>query len=448
MKDAGGQVIHQCKRPSIGGCLALLGALVCLSIASNSAWAIPAFARQMGVECTTCHTAYPQLNAFGREFKLTGYTLSSGAVPWYKKLALMTEPSFTHTSADLSDPPDSFGANNNLALTQTSLFFGGRIAGKAGAFVQGTYDGVGKVLSWDNTDLRLAGSTTLMGKPLVVGIDANNNPTVQDLWNSTPAWSYPFSSSGIAETPAASTLIQGLGGQVGSLGAYALWNDLLYLELSGYGSLGDNALRALGVSPQDVSAKIDGVAPYWRAALQRDWGPHYLEAGTFGMVANAYPGNDRTAGTDRYEDIGLDTQYQYSGARDDVAVRLSWIHENQELGASRVLGAASNGSNDLDTFNGNVSYLYDKTWGLTAGYSNLRGDADPEFYGTDSGSPDSTWVTLQLDWLPYNKRGGPSLWPWFNPKMSLQYVAYGRFDGTTNGASDNNTLYLQAWLVF
>lgn len=448
MIDAGGQVIHQCKCPSIGGCLALLGVLVCLSIASNSAWAIPAFARQMGVECTTCHTAYPQLNAFGREFKLTGYTLSSGAVPWYKKLALMTEPSFTHTSADLSDPPDSFGANNNLALTQTSLFFGGRIAGKAGAFVQGTYDGVGKVLSWDNTDLRLAGSTTLMGKPLVFGVDANNNPTVQDLWNSTPAWSFPFSSSGIAETPAASTLIQGLGGQVASLGAYALWNDLLYLEFAGYGSLGDNTLRALGVSPQDVSAKIDGVAPYWRAALQRDWGPHYLEAGTFGMVANAYPGNDRTAGTDRYEDIGLDTQYQYSGVRDDVAVRLSWIHENQELGASRVLGAATNGSNDLDTFNGNVSYLYDKTWGLTAGYSNLRGDADPVFYGTDSGSPDSTWVTLQLDWLPYNKRGGPSLWPWFNPKMSLQYVAYGRFDGTTNGASDNNTLYLQAWLVF
>ena len=166
MMDTCGQGLGQCKRSSIGGCLALLGALVCLSIASSSAWAIPAFARQMGVECTTCHTAYPQLNAFGREFKLTGYTLSSGDVPWYKKLALMTEPSFTHTSADLSDPPDSFGANNNLALTQTSLFFGGRIAGKAGAFVQGTYDGVGKVLSWDNTDLRLAGSTTLMGKAI------------------------------------------------------------------------------------------------------------------------------------------------------------------------------------------------------------------------------------------------------------------------------------------
>jgi len=70
------------------------------------------------------------------------------------------------------------------------------------------------------------------------------------------------------------------------------------------------------------------------------------------------------------------------------------------------------------------------------------------YYGTDNGSPNSSWVTIQLDWLPYNKRGGPSLWPWFNPKISAQYVAYSRFDGTTTAASDNNTFYLQAWLVF
>ena len=194
----------------MAGWSAAVLALASLFLVSTPARAIPAFARRMGVECTECHTAYPQLNAFGREFKLTGYTLGAG-VPWYKNLALMTEPSFTHTSADLPEPPDDFGANNNLSFTQTSLFSGGRIAGKAGGFVQVTYDGVGKVLSWDNTDLRFADSTTIKDKPLVYGIDLNNNPTVQDLWNSTPAWSFPFSSSGIASAPAASTLIQGSG---------------------------------------------------------------------------------------------------------------------------------------------------------------------------------------------------------------------------------------------
>lgn len=433
---------------AVGGWLFVLSTITWLCMVSAPASAIPAYARQLDVECITCHTAYPQLNAFGRAFKLRGYTDSAGDVPLYKKFALMTEPSLTHTSSDLADPPGDFRSNDNFAFTQTSLFFGGRIAGAAGAFVQATYDGIENHWSWDNTDLRVAGTTTIADKPLVFGIDANNNPSVQDVWNTTPAWSYPFSSSGLAETPAAATLIQSLGGQVGSLGAYGLWDDLVYLELDGYGTLGDRALRALGVSPDDVSAEIDGIAPYWRLALQHDWGAHYLAGGTFGMVAKTYPGGDHSAGTDRFEDIGVDLQYQYSGARDDLAVRLSWIHEQQNLDASQRLQVATNTSNELSTFNGSLGYLYDKRWGLTVGYSNLRGDADPAFYGTDKGSPDSSWATLQLDWLPYNKNGGPALWRWFNPKISLQYVAYSRFDGTTTGASDNNTLYLQAWLVF
>jgi hypothetical protein len=436
------------RRLVVGAGLVLVSTLVVVLLLTAPAQAIPAFARQMGVQCTACHTAYPQLNAFGREFKLTGYTESAGKVPWYKKFALMTEPSFTHTSADLSDPPKDFEPNDNFAFTQTSLFFGGRIAGKVGGFVQATYDGVGKEFSWDNTDFRFADTSSIGGKPVVYGIDLNNNPTVQDLWNSTPAWSFPFSSSGLAPTPAATTLIQDIGGQVGGLGGYGLFNDLVYLEIDGYWTLSDSTLKALGVSPEDVGAEIDGTAPYWRLALQHAWGPSYLSGGTFGMVAKTYPEGDQSAGNDRFTDFGLDLQYQYTGMRDNLDLRLFWIQEQQDLDASQQLGAATNASNDLSTFNGSLSYLYDKTWGLTAGYSNLRGDADPAYYGTDNGSPDSSWVTLQLDWLPFNKMGGPSLWPWFNPKMSAQYVAYSRFDGTTNGASDNDTLYLQAWLVF
>jgi hypothetical protein len=30
------------------------------------------------------------------------------------------------------------------------------------------------------------------GNELLVGVDSNNNPTVQDVWNSVPDWSYPF----------------------------------------------------------------------------------------------------------------------------------------------------------------------------------------------------------------------------------------------------------------
>ena len=45
---------------------------------ASPARAVPSFARQTGMPCTTCHTAFPQLTPFGRYFKLTGYTLAGG----------------------------------------------------------------------------------------------------------------------------------------------------------------------------------------------------------------------------------------------------------------------------------------------------------------------------------------------------------------------------------
>jgi hypothetical protein len=38
--------------------------------------AVPSFARENGAECSTCHTQWPQLNDYGREFKESGYNLA------------------------------------------------------------------------------------------------------------------------------------------------------------------------------------------------------------------------------------------------------------------------------------------------------------------------------------------------------------------------------------
>lgn len=40
--------------------------------------AIPAFARKYSASCTTCHTAWPKLNSFGRQFKENGYKFARG----------------------------------------------------------------------------------------------------------------------------------------------------------------------------------------------------------------------------------------------------------------------------------------------------------------------------------------------------------------------------------
>src|ERR1700693_4314832 len=45
---------------------------------TRRAAALPSFARQTGQPCGKCHTDFPALTPFGRQFKLGGYTLGGG----------------------------------------------------------------------------------------------------------------------------------------------------------------------------------------------------------------------------------------------------------------------------------------------------------------------------------------------------------------------------------
>src|SRR5580704_17130056 len=49
--------------------------LLCLPSAKS--FAVPSFARQTGMTCAACHTVFPELTPFGREFKLNGYVLDN-----------------------------------------------------------------------------------------------------------------------------------------------------------------------------------------------------------------------------------------------------------------------------------------------------------------------------------------------------------------------------------
>jgi hypothetical protein len=52
-------------------------AVICLSVAAMPSRAVPSFARQTGMACAACHTVFPELTPFGREFKLNGYVLDN-----------------------------------------------------------------------------------------------------------------------------------------------------------------------------------------------------------------------------------------------------------------------------------------------------------------------------------------------------------------------------------
>ena len=427
---------------------------------STTASAVPSFARQTGMPCAACHTSYPELTAFGRQFKLQGYTLTAGKqiqsepsggsaglkINEIPPLSAMVQLSASHMQKAQAATATQDGVqNNDVGFPQeASLFFAGAISEKAGAFVQITYAQDSGGFEWDNTDVRYAdtwGNT-------IWGLTLNNNPSVQDLWNSTPAWGFPFAASAAANTPAAATLVDGaLAGDVGGGGAYALFGGHLYTELSAYRSThqGQAAPTDGTVSGAASSNTISGLAPYVRIAWQQGFGSDYLMVGGYALQASLFP-TGITGPTDKYTDTALDAQYEHPLGSNELTVRASWIHEKRDLDASFAAAAASNSSDTLNTARINGSYHFGQQYTATAAYFQTTGGADPALYADSAltGKPDSRGEIVQATYLP-----------WQNVQLSAQYVIYNKFDGAGsnydgNGrnASDNDTLYALLWLMW
>jgi hypothetical protein len=421
--------------------------------------AVPSFARQTGQPCATCHTAFPELTPFGRRFKLNGYTLGGGLTfEEAPPLAAMLIPTFTHTARNQDTPPlGDAHTNNNTILQQASVFYGGQIYGNIGALIQGTYDRASNHTFLDNTDIRYADTASLFGLDLIYGVSVNNNPTVQDVWNTTPAWGFPYIASTIAPqfAPPGTTIEGALGGRVVGTGIYTFWNDMLYLEGSVYQNFSRQALEALG-EPGIGDLSIGGAAPYWRAALEFNSGEHSFEIGTFGLSVNELPGRVPGFGFDRILDIGFDAQYQYIGDPHIVTAKITHINELQHLNSSFLQGLSSNNFNTLESFKASLGYVYDHSISLTAAYFSVCGSADALLFGPTSlaNSPAGQGLIFDAAYLPFSK-GGPWLWPWANTRIGVSYTHYlklfggvNNFDGAFHNASQNNTLFLYSWIAF
>jgi hypothetical protein len=415
------------------------------------------------MSCAACHSDFPTLTETGRNFKLGGYTKSAGETSW-PPISLMVQGGFTHTKADVpGGPAPHFSKNDNLALGQVSAFYTGPLFGpyadalfgsetaeflnKIGVFFQATYDGVGRSISWDNAEIRYADKATLFGKKATWGVYLNNNPTLSDPWQTLPAWGFPYSGSPLAEGPSAATMIDGgFSQQVIGLGAYTMLDDKWYIDLGGYRTLGTGFQEALAIDPSDESL-ISGLAPYWRLAYNSKVKNGTWEFGTFGLAASTFPGRDKSQGKDRTVDFGLDTQYQTSVGNNNLLAMLAWTHESAQWHASKALGSTSNSHDNLWKIAATLDVLHDKTYGAALQYFATNGSNDVLLHG-DTGSPLSDGVIAELNWLPFHKNGGPAFAPQTGVKISLQYVMYNHFDGTSDNASDNNNLFLGAWFNF
>jgi hypothetical protein len=426
----------------------------------SNAQAVPSYARQTGMPCSGCHTTPPELTPFGRSFKINGYTLTglkqieaqgqgTGAglkLNEIPPLSAMLITSYTRTAK--SQPGTQ---NDDTSFPQEfSLFFAGEITPHIGSFLQLTYTQESDNLSLDNTDIRYANHLTLGGKDTVYGVTLNNSPTVEDPWNSTPVWGYPFITSDVAPSPGWAPLVSdALAQQVAGLGGYAMWNDHLYADLTFYRSahlLGEGPGGAPNVDSTDT---IQNVSPYWRLAWQQQIGSNYLEVGTFGLYSKLYP-EGVSGKTNKYTDLALDTQFEHPMGNNMLTLRGTFIHENQSLDASVENGDANSTSQSLDTLNLNGTYHLGTAAAFSIGGFNSTGNHDTAIYAADPSvdgaddRPDSRGYILQATYLP-----------WQNTQFTLEYVGYNKFNGSDhnyNGsgrdASDNNTVYLAAWFVF
>jgi hypothetical protein len=455
---------HSCgQRPflsSLRGAGAALLAAFGLLAAAPAAHAVPSFARQTGAECSACHVGGygPQLTPYGIKFKLGGYTDSDGKggkVP----LSAMLIGSVTHTAKAQAEAPTAYTKdNNNVTLDEASLFFAGRLSDKLGAFVQATYDGNERNTSLDQMDLRFAHSTELAGKETIFGLSLNNNPGVQDPFNTMPVWGFPYSASPLAfgQGGAASMINGGLEQRVAGLSAYTFWNNSLYAEVGTYRSLSPAMQTKLGLGTADDMGRLSKGSTYWRLAYFRDLKSQAFSAGLFGLNTAIQPDRS-TPGSNRYDDVGVDASYQFLGTRKHVAtLNTSYIHENQTRDQLVGAGGAEHRKGQLNEFKLNASYTYNQTWGFTAGRFASNGSSDSLLYGDGfaNGSPNTSGYILQADWTPWGKEDSWAA-PWANLRLGLQYTLYDKYngaksnyDGSGRDAKDNDTLYFFVWTSF
>lgn len=477
----------------------VIGTIAVLLVASlpREALAVPAFNRQTGQNCVACHAGgqFPELTPYGRMFKMTGYTLGQRTVP-ISAMALVSYSKVRNTST-VDNPGDFFQKNGSLIVPTASLFLAGKITDNIGAFAQITYDHYATQdangayhghSNADNIDLRYADRFINSQRDVVVGISVNNNPSVSDPWNTAAAWMQYVP----VPSPGSSQFIDGAspypsyatGGNIAGVSAYTFWNRTVYAELGGYAtSSGLLSFMSAGI-PIDSKTKLQGINPYWRLALNHEWGPHSLMVGTGGMNARVYDNpldTSDSSTTHHFYDANVDAQYQYLLDPHSVTAHFVYAHNKHRYPDSQVgqvpafVDASGNPlastatSDTTDVLRAKLTYVYQARYGSSVALFNQTGStntgrqtsgydpvlnaitADPsatapsqQVSGNLSGNPGTRGYTLEAFFMPIQYM-----------RIGAQYTGFNRYNGASRNydgfgrnASDNNSLFVYLWAAY
>ena len=120
------------------------------------------------------------------------------------------------------------------------------------------------------------------------------------------------------------------------------------------------------------------------------------------------PGGIEVPGqADQFTDLALDANYQFyvnprNVTSDLVSAHATLIHEDGWLGASRVI-SGSLPYHGLNTFRADVSYSFGATVTPSIQYFQTNGTADPAYWATPNGSPNTSGMIAEIAYVPWGK---------------------------------------------
>ncbi|HEX4160415.1 MAG TPA: hypothetical protein VHY79_18255 [Rhizomicrobium sp.] len=272
-------------------------------------------------------------------------------------------------------------------------------------------------------------------------------PAIGNMWMANPGWGSPdplpayhyiTEPGAFSEDPASPAF--------DTSGYDAMWDDMKFSEMSAYGGLERDALRVAGMRAIDGSNGASGAIPYGRLTLQRDFleGRQQFALGAYGTQASVRQAAISGFGDDSYTDVALDGTWRWIAHperrfSDVISAHVLVLHEGESLIASHAI-FGTNKTDELTAFRGDLSWSWGANIAPAVQYFRITGTSDPIRLGTPDGSPNSNGFITEINYLPSDDARSPL--NWFNLRLSLQFIAYSEFDGTSHDAAHNNTVLI------
>ncbi|HAM50271.1 MAG TPA: hypothetical protein DCP92_06095 [Nitrospiraceae bacterium] len=415
----------------LSGILALFAATALLPRDSQ---AVPSFARQIQKPCTACHTIWPNLNQYGRQFKVKAYTDVAPDWQMINKDRLNLLYVFPVSARAIFYPFESetntvTGNTSTTELNTVDLYLAGRVFDYAGVF--GNFEATnpttsGQSFTFDIPTMKLAFQYPLGGS---TSTDEGGTPTQGSTiglvaFKGLATSADPFNSLGgrdrglIFDTESVPwilsegyTLDFWSGANVGVVAHGYFLGNRLYAAV-GAERGGNSSDAGEGFNNNSNTDPFDG---YFRLAWDQK-----LPNGAVTFGGAWYTGKQRlldNSGSELFDsnvnrgyiDASLEQNY---GEDHLVEVQALYGHGME----SNVYGGGQ--ERKFDGFNIEASYFYDRTIGLVGDYNfiNIQGVLPSDAINSVTGNAGTdqnrlnTWVAA-INYLP-----------WLNTKVVLQYA--------------------------